>query len=152
MCKPTSVRIVSNLLTVGPLPRFASEGVRFAMEFPALLPVTPNPPDSYSSEIVSIRRQQLKPTEADAHRRYRRHRALATGPDADARRRRDAALHRERQKRHRQLMSSARADTLDGLAPTDGTVDAQTSREARLLWQYQTPHRRTTQKFPSSPM
>ena len=40
-------------------------------------------------------------SKAEAQRRYRQRRALATGPDADVRLLRDAALHCERQKRYR---------------------------------------------------
>ena len=64
-------------------------------------------------------------TKAEAQSRHRQERALATGPDADARRR-DATLHHRYRVRVARLISSARTDTLDGLPPVDGTADVQT--------------------------
>jgi hypothetical protein len=50
---------------------------------------------------------------AEPQRRYRQRRALAAGSHADTRRERDAALHRERQNRHRaRLVLEQRTHTL----------------------------------------
>ena len=84
---------------------------------------------------------------AEAQRRYRQERAVAAGPDADARRRRDAALRCERQKKYRaRLVSSARTHTLDELPPA--MTDAQTSTDSRAVCELQR-HRQPTPAPPS---
>ena len=92
-----------------------------------------------------------KVTKAEAQRRYRQERALATGLDADARRRRDAALRRERQNRYlARLVLSTRTHTLDELPPDDTTVDPRTSTEAHLVCENRTLLR-TRHSIPSVP-
>ncbi|KAH9991011.1 hypothetical protein BJV77DRAFT_1159730 [Russula vinacea] len=64
---------------------------------------------------------------SEAHRRQR---ALASGPAADARRLRDAVLHREQQRRYRAwIVASARTHALDKLTPADTTANSRTCTE-----------------------
>ena len=73
--------------------------VHFATGFPVLV-MPPSPTRPYPSGIILLcLYSRSMPTNADAQRCYRQRRALATGPDADVRRRRvaDAAIHCERQ-------------------------------------------------------
>ena len=74
------------------------------------------------------------------------------GCDADARRRRrDAALQRERQKRYQaRPVSSARAHTLDGLAPADATPDARRSTAPQPHREHQRHYQTHHTNFPLS--
>ena len=65
-------------------------------------------------------RPHAMPANADAQKQYRRQRALASGADADARRLRDATLHREQQRRYRaRFVASSRTHALDELTPAE---------------------------------
>ena len=78
-------------------------------------------------------------TNTDTQKHYRRQRALASGPAADARRLRDAVLHREQQRRYRAwIVASARTHALDKLTPADTTANSRTCTGTRLPREPQT--------------
>ena len=113
--------------------------VHFATGFPVLV-MSSSPTRPYPSGIIlPCLHSRSMPTNADAQRCYRHRRALATGPDADVRRRRDTALHCERQKRHRaQLVSSTRTYPLDALATANAAPDVRRSTAAQPHREHQT--------------
>ena len=66
-------------------------------------------------------------SKAEAQRCHREERAVSAGPDANTRRRREAALRREREKKDQaRLVSFARTHTLNEPPPATAT-DAETS-------------------------